>query len=176
MKTFKILKSELAFNGDFIKVRKDTISLPNGKTMTYEYVDRIEAVAIFPILKDSILLIKQYRHPLRKFSYDLPAGSLSIGKETPEEEAKRELKEETGYDAKNLYHLGKYNHAPGCLNSVVHLFAAKNLTKGNQHLDPTEFIEPVEIPISKFEAFIEQKEIEPIVPLGYFLANKRGII
>jgi 8-oxo-dGTP pyrophosphatase MutT (NUDIX family) len=71
----KTLGTELGYNG-FLKIRIDHIQLPNGFTFKYDYVDTITAVLILPILNNQIVMIRQYRHAVKREVYDLPGGGV----------------------------------------------------------------------------------------------------
>lgn len=90
------------------------------------------AVAVAAFTKDNkIILTKQYRHPLRKIIYDLPAGGMKDG-ETPKQAALRELEEETGYTAKKLKWIGRFNWNPSNMSGTVEIFFTKSLkSKGD---------------------------------------------
>ncbi|OGM29292.1 hypothetical protein A2801_02080 [Candidatus Woesebacteria bacterium RIFCSPHIGHO2_01_FULL_41_10] len=174
MKKPDVVSSKLVFDGYF-KIRRDTLRYDNGYTSTYDYMEPFIAVAVLPIIDDEILLLKQYRHPLKRFTYDLPAGAIN-SQELLRTAARRELEEETGYYAKKLSVLGRFNHSPGSSGSIVHLFAGTELTKTKTNQDKGEVIEVVPIKLSKFEDFVSGKELEPIVPLSYYLAKGKGLI
>jgi ADP-ribose pyrophosphatase len=84
-------------------------------------------VAIAAFTEDNkMILTKQYRHPLRKLIYDLPAGGIEDG-ETPEQAALRELEEETGYTAERLEWIGRFNWNPSKMSGTVEIFFTKSL-------------------------------------------------
>ena len=141
----KTLGTELGYNG-FLKIRIDHIELPNGLTFKYDYVDTIGAVLVLPILGDQIVMIKQYRHAVKREVYDLPGGGVHEG-ESFEEAARRELLEEAGYTADHMHRLGTFHHAPGCMDSVVHVFAATDLTPGIAQPEVAEILTPVSHPL-----------------------------
>jgi ADP-ribose pyrophosphatase len=170
----KTLGTELGYNG-FLKIRVDRIELPNGFTFNYDYVDKIVAVLTLPILGDQIVMIKQYRHAVKREVYDLPGGGVSAG-ESPEEAARRELLEEAGYTAAHMHPLGTFHHAPGCMDSVVHVFAATGLTPGIARPEIAEILTPVCIPFGEFERMIDSEPMEATAPLAYFLAVRKGLI
>lgn len=170
----KTLGTELGYNG-FLKIRVDRIELPNGLTFNYDYVDKIVAVLILPIFRDQIVMIKQYRHAVKREVYDLPGGGVHEG-ESFEDAARRELLEEAGYTAAHMHSLGTFHHAPGCMDSVVHVFAATELTPGIAQPEIAEIITPVCIPFGEFERMIETEPMEATAPLAYFLARRKGLI
>ena len=170
----KTLGTELGYNGH-LKIRIDHIQLPNGLTFKYDYVDTIRAVLILPILGDQIVMIKQYRHAVKREVYDLPGGGVEAD-ESFEAAARRELLEEAGYTAQYLHSLGTFHHAPGCMDSIVHLFAATGLTPGIAQPDVAEILTPVAVPLVDFDRMIEIEPMEAAVPLAYFLARRKGLI
>ena len=84
----KTLGTELGYNG-FLKIRVDHIELPNGLTFKFDYVDKIVAVLVLPILGDQIVMVKQYRHAVKREVYDLPGGGVHES-ESFEDAARRE--------------------------------------------------------------------------------------
>jgi ADP-ribose pyrophosphatase len=170
----KTLGTELGYNGH-LKIRIDHIQLPNGFTFKYDYVDTIRAVLILPILGDQIVMIRQYRHAVKREVYDLPGGGVEAD-ESFEAAARRELLEEAGYTAQDLHSLGTFHHAPGCMDSIVHLFAATGLTPGIAQPEVAEILTPITVPLVDFDRMIETEPMEAAVPLAYFLARRKGLI
>ncbi|PIZ58165.1 hypothetical protein COY23_00700 [bacterium (Candidatus Torokbacteria) CG_4_10_14_0_2_um_filter_35_8] len=171
---FKVIKSDIVYD-HYLKIRRDIIKSPNGKIVDYNYVDSFDAVLLLPILDNHIIMLRQYRYPLRKIIYDLPAGGVSFG-ETTEEAAEKELKEETGYITNSLQFVHSFYHAPGTMASIVHTFVAKDLEKGKQNLEETEFCEVVYVSISKFEELITDNIVEATIPAAYFIAKEKQLI
>ena len=129
----RVLKSEVIYDKHGRKVVVDTLEFADGSRHQWVYFggteikDKPTAVAVAAFTKDDkMLLVKQYRHPLGKIIYDLPAGGLSGG-EDPQRAALRELEEETGYTAENLLWIGRFNWAPGNMAGIVELFFTKDL-------------------------------------------------
>ncbi|HQU30715.1 MAG: NUDIX hydrolase [Planctomycetia bacterium] len=127
----------IIYSGKKINVRKDEVLLEDGKKVTREVIDHPGSAAIIPfITQDEIILLHQYRHPVKETLYEIPAGTLDKG-ETFFACAKRELEEETGYWAGALELLMVLYPSPGILNETMHLFKATNLvkTQTNYQLD-----------------------------------------
>jgi len=135
------VSSEKVYDGTFLDVRKDLVSLPNGKTSTREWINHPGAACIIPIMPDGKLgLIKQYRYPVQSTMIELPAGKLDMG-EKPEVCAIRELEEETGYLADKLTFVTKIHPAIGFANEEMWIFLAENLIESQKNTDHDEFVE-----------------------------------
>jgi len=136
----KTLTSKLLHKGRHFNFKTDEIQLSSGKTTTHDIVDHPGAVAIVPILDDGrILLVKQYRYTTGKELLEIPAGTLEKG-EAPDNCARRELKEETGYTAGSMKKILAMYMAPGYSNEVIHLYFATALKAGESHAEEDEDI------------------------------------
>jgi ADP-ribose pyrophosphatase len=136
----KTLTSKLLHKGRHFNFKTDEIQLSSGKTTTRDIVDHPGAVAIVPILDDGrILLVKQYRYTTGKELLEIPAGTLEKG-EAPDNCARRELKEETGYTAGSMKKILAMYMAPGYSNEVIHLYFATALKAGESHAEEDEDI------------------------------------
>lgn len=128
------------FDGKIINLRIDTVTLPNGKEAKREIVEHPGAVAVVPILPDGrIIMVRQYRHAVGKALLEIPAGKLDRG-EIPEQCARRELEEETGYASNQLRLLTSVWTAPGFSDEIIHIYVAENLQEKVQNLDEDEFL------------------------------------
>ena len=110
---FTTLRSEKVQTGRFTIVQ-DRVQV-NGKEQNYDYLEIREGVCILPFHGDRILLQRQYRYPIASWQWELPGGFVDEG-ETPAEAAKRELREETGYEADDLTSLGAFYPSFGSTN------------------------------------------------------------
>lgn len=118
----------------------DEIELTNKERITFSYAAFASGVCILPITQDGqVVVIQQYRHPVKSLQWELPAGAIDAG-ESPLEAAKRELKEETGYTAKSWIDLGSFYPSPGSTSEEIFLFAATDLESGQQMLENSEHI------------------------------------
>ncbi|MEM2025566.1 MAG: NUDIX hydrolase [Desulfurococcaceae archaeon] len=118
-----------------------------------------QAVVVLPFITQSeVLLIKQFRAPLNKFIIEAPAGVVDRG-ESPEETARRELAEETGYLPSKLKNLGVYTPAPGYSSELIHLFYAEGLEYVGARPEKYEIIEPIKLEFSKVYEMVLRNEI-----------------
>lgn len=129
------------YSGYFLNVQSDTVRLPNGKDTTREYILHPGAVVILPILDNgTVLLERQFRYPMDRVFIELPAGKIDPG-EDPLECAKRELKEETGYTARDWQFLCTIHNAIAYSDEHLDIYLARGLTAGESALDDGEFLD-----------------------------------
>lgn len=135
------LSSEDIFDGTLLHVKRDIVKLPNGKEAVREWIKHPGASAVIPVLPNGdIIMVRQYRHPIGQITLEIPAGKLDSPEEDPLSCAKRELKEETGYEADILTKLSTIATTVGFSNEKIHIYAAMGLTAGKQCPDEDEFI------------------------------------
>jgi ADP-ribose pyrophosphatase len=133
--------SETVFSGKLISVRRDRVSLPEGRTTQREIVVHAETIAVLPILEDGrVVCVRQYRKAAERLLLEVPAGGID-GEETPEEAVRREMIEETGYRVGAVEHLCSFFTSPGFTTEYMHLFRATGLTPG----EPTEETDQIEV-------------------------------
>jgi len=146
----KTLASEEILRGDFLHAFRDTIELPNGAHSTREFVVHPGAVMIIPLLDNGDLVLeRQYRYPMGKVMIEFPAGKLE-----PKEDrlscAKRELREETGYSAKQWARAGVCHPVISYSTELIEIWFAKELSLGQTSLDEGEFVEVTQVSCSDF--------------------------
>ena len=135
------LTTRLVYDGRLLKVREDTVRLPDGATARREYVQHPGAVMIVPLLDDdTVLLERQFRYAPRRHFFELPAGRIESG-EDPLRTAQRELVEECGYQAAEWRHLASLDASIGYSDERIELYLARNLSYVGAALDQGEFLE-----------------------------------
>ena len=135
------LDSRQVFSGALLKINADRVRLPDGGEAVREYVVHPGAAMVIPLLADGrVVLERQYRYPLRREFIELPAGKIDQG-EDPLETARRELREETGYEAGEWSHLTTIHPLIGYSDERIEIFLARKLTLTDAKLDAGEFLE-----------------------------------
>ena len=170
------VSSEEIYKGKIVHLFCDTVRLPNGKEATREVIRHVGAAAVVPLTDEgNVILVRQYRYPFSQVMLEIPAGKLDIG-EDPIDCAKRELIEETGYDAKELVYLGAFYPSVAMLNEVIHLFLAKNMTLCETNLDEDEFLHVEQRPLGEVVEQVMRGEIpdgktQTAILKAYYLLN-----
>lgn len=138
--TEKTLSTEMKFRGRIINVRHDQIELPDGKRAMREIVEHPGGACIAAMNeKGELLLVEQYRYPFSMEMLEFPAGKLEPS-EDPLEAAKRELIEETGYEALEIIPLGLVYPSVGYLSEIIYIYYAPKTRFIGQALDDGEFL------------------------------------
>lgn len=140
------LSSQNPFKGRLLDVREDLVRLPNGKSATREYIVHPGAAAVVPLFENGdTLLVRQFRYPINESILEVPAGKLDR-QEDPLSCAKRELTEETGYEALTWHSLNWFHPGVGYSDEVIHLYLAEDLEHVGSNLDDDEFLEHLRLP------------------------------
>ncbi len=138
------LDSEMVFRGTFLNISRDLVRLANGAQVTREYIRHSGAVMIIPLLDNGkVLMERQFRTPMQRVMVEFPAGKLDAG-ESWLACAQRELREETGYSAKQWAYIGPINNAISYSDETIHLAFARGLVAGRQSLDDNELLDVFE--------------------------------
>lgn len=147
------------YSGHFLHVQRDRVLLPDGRESAREFIRHPGAVMIVPLLDDGRLLLeRQYRYPMERVMLEFPAGKLDEGEE-PLTCARRELAEETGYRAAEWAYAGILHNAIAYSDEGIHIFFARGLERGEQHLDEGEFLELVTHTASELDALALRGEL-----------------
>lgn len=161
----RTLASEPLLRGNFLRVQRDTVLLPDGRQATREYVRHPGAVAVVPLLDDGrVLLERQWRHPLQRVLLEFPAGKIDPG-ESPLRCGQRELQEETGYTAREWAHATWIHNAAAYSDEGIDLWFARGLTPGAHRRDAGEFIETVEMSLDELDALARAGELTDVKTL-----------
>lgn len=143
MEQIKRIKRELKYQGAIVDFYTDTMELPDGRHAEWDYIEhRKGAAAVVAVLPDGkLLLVKQYRNALERFTLEIPAGARDSKEEPYVVCAARELEEETGYRCENLEYLVSIRTTVAFCNEEVEVYVARELIPSQQHLDPDEYVE-----------------------------------
>ena len=161
------------YNGRVFLLVRENVTLDNGVTTDLDYIEHPGAAAIVPLITaNEVVLIKQYRHALRQYIWEIPAGTLD-----PDEPvmdcARRELIEETGYAAGVWQKLGEITAVPGYSDERIHLFLATELTAARQELDADEVLAVHRMPLTQALEMITRGDIQDAKSIcGLLLAQK----
>ena len=154
----RVRESKRVYAGHVINVRVDTVEV-DGESHVWEVVEHSGAVVVIPRPSpDEIVLVRQYRHPLGKQTWEVCAGGIDPG-ETPEEAARRELQEETGFRARTMRRLWSAYSAPGFCNELLHFFETDDYEIGEANNVGGEDIEIATFPLSRVREMIERDEL-----------------
>ena len=174
---YQVVKSKIIFDHPWARIIVDTLKHQGVEQSYFYLVSPVEAVATVGVTaKGEIILTRQYRHPVGKVIYDLPAGRLDQD-ENPIDGARREFEEETGFYPNHLEQIGYYNQFPGTLKAATNLFFARELVPTSQSLDEGEELDIVFKPVSEVLAMILAGEIiDGSLQLGVLLALQKGLL
>ncbi|MBT3392431.1 MAG: NUDIX hydrolase [Elusimicrobiaceae bacterium] len=137
----------------------DTVKLINGKTAKREYLVHNGASSVLAIIDGKVLLVQQFRYPVGKAMWEIPAGKIDK-KETPISNAKRELLEETGYTAKNMKKLLVFYPCCAFSDEVIHIYYTDKLVKGIAKPDDDEFLNIKLFPLKTALKMIDDGKIK----------------
>ena len=175
-----VLNSEQVFSGSRINVRVDEVSMADGRRARREVVEHPDAVVILAIRDDgNIAFVRQWRHPTGRPLLELPAGRVDPG-ESPEETARRELREEVGLDPGRLDLARGFYVAPGFADEFLHGYIARDCTESPLEADEDEelivewkplgeaidLVDAGEIIDAKSVILIQYLALEAVGPLG----------
>lgn len=165
--------SEVAYEGHFLKVQRDTVRLPDGKHSKREYIRHPGAVVVVPMMDHgSVLLERQFRYPLQQVFVELPAGKIDPN-EDPLSCAKRELQEETGYSATDWQFVCTIHNAIAYSDEHLDIFIARGLTAGERKLDDGEFLETFTATVPEMLDWIREGKISDVkTVIGVFWLDK----
>ena len=165
----KTIKKETIFEGRSVHLTVHTVEGPKGVT-TREVIDHSPAVTIIPFqAPDTIYLIHQFRKATEQVLIEAPAGCIEPN-EDPDIAAKRELQEETGFDAQVVTKMSEMYMAPGFCNEYMHIYVAEGLREGATNFDHDETMELHRYTIDDVAKMIKNKQIiDAKTIVGFYL-------
>jgi ADP-ribose pyrophosphatase len=170
---FKVKETQKVYHGSRIVVYRDFVVQPDGSEVAREVVAFNNAAAIVPLTREGeVILIEQFRYPTKGTLLEIPAGVLDE-QEKPEDCARREVEEETGYRPGRLTWLGKIHTSPGVCTEAIDIYLAEELDKGEQNLEHGEIIEPRAVKFEDALSMIAAGEITDAKTIcGLLLARR----
>ena len=140
MSKFKRLNRKLSYTGKILKVYTDHVEV-NGKESDWDFVHHNGGAAVIPVMDDGrIIMVRQWRNALDRYTLEIPAGALDQG-ESGHACVSRELEEETGYRSEHIEWLVSTNSWAAFTNELVEIFVARDLMESKQRFDEEESIE-----------------------------------
>jgi ADP-ribose pyrophosphatase len=171
----KILKSKVLYTGKVFSLRRDTVIEPGGVRADRDIIVHPGSVVVMPVFEDGrVLLIRQYRHTVGDFLWELVAGRKEP-EETPGVAARRELLEETGYTARRLRKLLHVIPTPGFVNEWMWIFAAEGLIQGTAQPEEDEKITARVFTLKQVDAMIQSGRLRDAKSIAGFLYYVRYV-
>lgn len=159
MRAPRALDKRTAFDGRILTLSVDRVEMPNGRVTELEVIRHPGATAMVPLTEQgAVLLLRQYRYATGDWLLEVPAGKLDVGEE-PEDCARRELEEETGYRPEELIPLGWIWTTPGFTDEKIHLYLARDLHPAQQSLETDEVLTVEKLPFQEAVAMARDGRI-----------------
>jgi len=149
----------MLYEGHIVRLRLDKVRLINGRSASREVVEHPGAAAVVTLDdRGNTTLVRQFRYPVRRALWEIPAGKLGPG-EKPLDCAQRELYEETGLQAGKWEPLGTFYTSPGFCNEMIYLYWARDLSLGTPRRSSEEIMEISQVPLSQTLQMIKNGDI-----------------
>jgi 8-oxo-dGTP pyrophosphatase MutT (NUDIX family) len=136
--SIKTLNTREVYRNPWLRLREDEIERDDGARGIYGVVDKDDCAVIIPVEGDRVYLVGQFRYTIQQHCLELPQGGWETADVQPEELARGELREETGFDAEEMTYLGTLYIAYGFANQKQHVFLARGLKHVGTDFDPEE--------------------------------------
>lgn len=171
----RVVEDRLVYHGKIADMRAVKIDVGDGKTVEREIVEHEPVAVMVPVDADgNVVLVRQYRLPAKGVLLEVPAGGIDGG-ESPEEAAQRELREETGLQARRLTLLGEFYVSPGFLTEYMHVFLAEGLEEAHAEADEDEDIVIVRMPLAEAVGMAERGELRDAKSIAAILLAARRL-
>ncbi len=172
MEQLKRKDRKLIRKGHIFEYYEDTLELPDRKEAFYDFINHKGAAAILPVDSDGkIIMVRQYRNAINRFTLEIPAGGLNPGEDT-KTAAARELEEETGYRSERIEHLLDLYTTVAYCNEKIGIYYTEQLQPSKQHLDEDEYVEVERYPLQDLIEMIYRGEIMDAKTIAALLAYK----
>lgn len=170
----KRINRELKYKGAIVNFYEDSIELPNGKIVHWDYVEHPKgAAAVVAVQEDGkLLMVKQYRNALDRYTLEIPAGARDSVNEPTIICAARELEEETGFRCDNLEFLISLKTTVAFCNELIDVYVARELIPSKQNLDADEFIDIEAHGLDQVCQWIYEGEIQDSKTVAAVMAYK----
>ena len=176
MKVERLKRTEIA-KGAILTYYHDTVKIPNGHICEFDFLGHQGAAAVLPVTADGkLLMVRQYRNALDRFTLEIPAGGLEGPKEPTREAAARELTEETGFVAGKIDFLISVVSAVAYCNEKIDIYLARDLQKSERHLDADEFINVEAWEVSDLLELCYNGTIQDAKTVAAVMAYQNGIM
>jgi len=153
------IEGEQVYAGRLLRVHRDVVRLPDGREGVREYIRHPGAAVVVPLFDDDrVLLERQFRYPHGRVMIELPAGKLEPG-EPHLATAQRELREETGYVARDWRHLGVIHPAVAYTDEAIEIYLARGLEQRGAKRDGDEFLETFQLALTEALAWVADGRI-----------------
>lgn len=176
---FKRLSRDLAYQGAIIDFYKDTVLVPNGNVVKWDFIAHKGAAAVVPVMPDGrLLMVRQYRNALDRYTLEIPAGGRNEADEPFIDCAVRELEEETGYrtDKESMEFLLSIRTTVAFCNEQIKVYVARNLVKTQQNLDEDEYINVRAYEMGELLEKIYSGEMEDAKTVAAILAYQNSVM
>lgn len=168
---FKRLGRRLVFQGSIIDYYRDTVLVPNGNVVEWDFIGHKGAAAVVPVTDDGkILMVRQWRNALDRYTLEIPAGGLNG--EPTDVAAARELEEETGYRTEDISLLISIRTTVAFCNEKIDIYVARNLKRTQQHLDEDEYIDVKAYTVGELCDMIYAGQIEDSKTIAAIMSYK----
>lgn len=170
---FERIDRELVYHGHIVDFYEDTVKVPNGNVVKWDFIKHKGAAAVVPVLDDGrVLMVKQYRNALDRETLEIPAGGLNAADEPFIECSHRELEEETGYkcNMEDMEFLISIRSTVAFCDERIDVYVAKNLVKSKQNLDEDEFINVYPCTTEELSKMIYKGEIQDSKTIASIMA------
>ena len=177
MEKFERLKRTLIHKGAIIDYYQDTVKVPNGNIVTWDFIGHKGAAAVVAVnAEGKLLMVRQFRNALDRETLEIPAGGLENVNEPTDAAAARELEEETGYKAGRLEYLLTIRTTVAFCNEKIDVYVADDLIPSKQNLDEDEYINVEEYDIDTLVQMVYEGKIQDGKTVAALMAYKNKYV